>query len=236
MRRGGLLYLALALPSAAALADARLERAFGDEVVRVSFEARGDLEILTGAMPGVVVEADDEEALEAVDVRIEDDRLVLSREARQGGLLGWLRRNAIRVRVIVRDLEQVAFAGSGDLRVSDVREGELHVEIAGAADCTLEAIDVDSLRVEIAGASDCDVSGVAGEQRVAIAGRGTYRGFELATERTEIELSGMGDVEVHARERLEADVSGMGDVAYRGSPELRERVSGWGAVTRAGGP
>lgn len=228
MRRGGLLYLALALPSAAALADARLERAFGDEVVRVSFEARGDLEILTGAMPGVVVEAD--------DVRIEDDRLVLSREARRGGRLGWLRRDAIRVRVIVRDLEQVAFAGSGDLRVSDVREGQLRVEIAGAADCPLEAIDVDSLRVEIAGASDCDVSGVAGEQRVAIAGRGTYRGFELATERTEIELSGMGDVEVHARERLEADVSGMGDVAYRGSPELRERVSGWGAVTRAGGP
>jgi hypothetical protein len=145
MKLRWMLCLALALPGAA-LADARLERVLGDDVVRIAFESEGDIEIVTGATPGVVVEADDEEALETVELRVAEGRLTVSREA-----------------------------GS------------------------------------------------------------YYRGLGLVTARTEVETSGMGDVEVHATEQLDAAISGMGEIVYGGSPELRERVSGRGSVERARG-
>ena len=232
MKRPSALLAALAVTIApSALAGARLERALDDAVDGVRFAARGDVEIVSGATPGVVIEADDEDTLEQLEVRVVDDHLVVRQREEAHGLLGWMRgRDPIRVRVIVRDLEHVEFAGSGDLRVSDVRGGDLHVEIAGSADCVLEALDLDALSVAIAGRGACEVSGTAREQSVAIAGAGDYRGLEFETERTAVALSGMGDVEVHANERLEATVSGMGDVAYKGSPEVLQQVSGWGSV------
>jgi hypothetical protein len=229
-RRDALLVAALIAGAPGALADARMERALDDDVDEVRFAAEGDLEIVTGATPGVVIEADDEVALEELEVRVQGDRLVVRQREEDGGPFAWIGRDSIRVRVIVRDLEHVEFAGSGDLHVSDVRDGDLEVEIAGHADCVLEALDLDRLFVEIAGRAECEVSGVARRQSVAIAGAGDYRGLGLETERTDVALSGMGDVEVHVNERLEAAVSGMGDVAYKGSPEVFRQVSGWGSV------
>lgn len=229
------LCLALALP-ALALADARSERALDADVTQVAFEARGRLEIVVGDEPRLVLEARDEAVLDALEVEVSKGRLSIRGDEERDGWFGWMNRNRVTARLVVSDLARVDFAGAGDLVVRDVSGGDLTVRIAGAADCELIGLAVERLRVELAGSSDCNASGSARSQYLDIAGAGSFSGFELATERTEVSIAGVGEAEVAASGELRAEVSGVGDVSYEGSPSLHEEVSGWGSVTRAGGP
>ena len=214
----------------------RAERTLDADVDRVSFATRGRLEIVVGDEPGLVLEAEDEDALDRLSIEVEGDRLVVKERDDATSWFSWMKKNEVEARVVVRSLEAVGFAGAGELDVSGVRGQGLAVQIAGRADCVIDGLAVEELTVEIAGAADCSVNGRAARQTLQIAGAGDYRGYGLETEFTEVEVAGAGGVQVNATDMLHVAVSGVGNVQYLGDPALHEDVAGWGSVERAEGP
>jgi len=114
----------------------------------------------------------------------------------------------------------------------DVRELK-ELELNGGA--TIEVIGVEGERfsLDISGSCRGSVSGWVDELSVDIAGSGDLDLLELVAKRAKVEISGSGELKVHATETLDVDVSGSGDVTYRGEPRISIDQSGSASVRSA---
>ncbi len=86
----------------------------------------------------------------------------------------------------------------------------------------------------LSGAGDVQVAGAADELRLTLSGWGNFDAAGLTSSKATIELSGAGDVNVHAEKELVATVKGAGSVTYYGQPQVQQTISGSGSVKPAG--
>ncbi len=107
---------------------------------------------------------------------------------------------------------------------------DLDIEISGASDLNLwfSARDLD---ISVSGASEMSLGGQADKLDTDISGNATMKAFKLVCKQAEVEVNGVGELELHVTESLKANVSGNGDVAYKGSPKtVDQSVNGVGSV------
>jgi hypothetical protein len=131
--------------------------------------------------------------------------------------------------VALRELE---VNGAGDVEANRLNGPEFSLRLPGAADVKLSALDVDKLRVDIGGSGKVEASGRASSERIKIGGAGQFRAADLAADKVDVKIEGVGDVEVMAREKLEVRLSGAGSVRYRGDPKVSSHIDGAGTVER----
>ena len=101
-----------------------------------------------------------------------------------------------------------------DLQCNGIRDMELHVEM-------------EELTCIFNGIGTAFLYGTATYADIEYHGIGNLEGFDLVTDRLDLESSGIGRVEVHARKELHVDASGIGSVRYLGDPPIT-RLDGSG--------
>jgi hypothetical protein len=107
---------------------------------------------------------------------------------------------------------------------------DLKLSGSGSMDLNLKA---KNLRTEMPGSGTVLLRGTVDEQSADISGSGKIDGYDLATKRSEITISGSGAAEVNVSDEIVARISGSGAVYYRGNPErINEDISGSGVVRR----
>lgn len=136
----------------------------------------------------------------------------------------------LKIWITIPDIKSLAISGSGSIYSENtLTTDRLDLTISGSGEADL-ALDVDNFQATVSGSGKLKVEGVADQAEINISGSGDYFGFNLETNRTDVNISGSGNAEVWAKNFLKARISGSGDVFYRGQPEKDIAISGSGRV------
>ena len=155
----------------------------------------------------------------------------------QGATLrvGWQRgqsvstRSPVLVTVVVLRLGSLALSGAGD---DSFETPALQLSLSGSGDVKLPNLRTGELGIRIAGSGDVGGSGQATKLKVSIAGSGDVKLADLQADEVSVKIAGSGDAAVFAQKTLDVSIAGSGDVSYRGDAVVRKSVAGSGSVTR----
>ena len=194
----------------------------------VSLEGPHDVVVTVGGAPSVRAEGDSE-AVERLDIRVEDGTLKIG-SRRNERWFSFRRERGITVYVTAPRLNGATIAGSGDMRVDRVQSEAFEAEIAGSGDMAIGALQARRASFAIAGSGGISAAGTAEQADVSIAGSGSVSLDRLQTRRTSVSVAGSGDISVRASESVEGSVMGSGDVTVHGSARCSISKMGSGDV------
>jgi len=190
----------------------------------VEIKGKGDLFIEQDDDFGVKVVAEDN-ILDPLNPRVEGDKLIIGDKK-----LFFYNTKPIKIYVSMPDVDTIRVSGSGDIKSQEqIKTKELNIIVAGASDINMN-LDVEKLGTKISGSADAYYKGKVIEHDIGISGSGDIEAFDLTSERTDITISGLGDVEVDASSGLNIQISGSGTVTYQGSPQITQSISGVGKI------
>ncbi|MCG8421514.1 MAG: DUF2807 domain-containing protein [Proteobacteria bacterium] len=145
---------------------------------------------------------------------------------------GCTRDAPVRVHITAESFAEIISSGSGDIAADQTIKGErLAVTTNGSGGLSM-AVAVDELLTRIRGSGGATLRGQAKAHSISLLGSGAVKATDLATEQSDVSISGSGDATVHATSALRVRVAGSGDVKYRGNPPAVDtKVSGSGDVS-----
>jgi hypothetical protein len=196
-----------------------------DEFHSVGFEVYGNLYVTQGAPQSLRIEAEDN-VLEALTAKVENGRLTISSDRCFGNI------KPINVYVSMKEVRDLSSSGYGNIiGQSEINSDTLKVSISGSGSSDL-TLNVEELNTAISGSGKSNLKGTAKVHNSVISGSGDINAFDLSTERTDITISGSGNVEVDASQELDVSIFGSGNVYYTGDAALNQTVSGFGRVSK----
>lgn len=139
--------------------------------------------------------------------------------------------NDLHIDITVPDITYLAISGSGDVETDGrfTLQSNVKVEISGSGDLELE-VEASRLESKITGSGNMTLAGSAPDADHTITGSGKIEAFGLATDNTDAEISGSGNMKIAVAKNLNATISGSGDIYYTGNPAVTTRISGSGNV------
>lgn len=204
-------------------------REIGD-ITEIELQGSGDLEIIQGETPSLVITAEDN-LLQYILSEQSGKRLTL--RTKRG--VGFTNSRPIHYRLTVKDLRSIQVSGAASIESKDLEVNDLEVSISGYGKGNFTNLQAESLKFEISGSGNMDASGTVDEVEIEISGAGAFDGGDLKANDVRIEISGVGNATVWAVERLTPRVSGVGNVGYYGDPTIDENNSGLVNIHRIGG-
>lgn len=218
-----LLAAGLALMSSSALANVVTQAAAG--VTRVQFKLPGELQIRYGTQEQLTIDAE-AKVIPQLDVAVKGDTLVLASKR------GFKTDKDLKFTLTIRSLRSVRSEGSGNVLVENFVGGSIDVDAAGSGNMRLKGIKPERLSILIDGSGAVDAFG-SGETVIArIKGSGNIDTTNFRAKTVEAEISGSGDIKVHADEKLKAVIDGAGNIEYSGKAKVTQSVTGAGSVDR----
>ena len=180
------------------------------------------------SIPSVRIETD-ENLLEYLDVSVDGNTLVI--KTKNGYNLNPSKE--IIVYATAASFEDIDASGACQIISDNLISGnrELKIEASGATAINLQ-VTLPKLTTNVSGSGEVVLKGVAKEFSGSISGAGSIRGFDLITDKTELDLSGAADAQVTANQKLDVEVSGSGDVQYKGNANVNQKISGAGSVKK----
>ena len=176
-----------------------------DEFHRIQLFTVGSVAVRVGEPVSLRIEADDN-VLPLITTVVRDGALRISATGRYQ-----LRDSQVRIELGTPTLDRVEIYGVGSIAATGV---------AG-----------ERFEVRIAGVGDVEASGAVRSVDTLMAGVGSARLFDLASEETSVWLTGVGSAEVNATRSLFARLFGVGNVVYSGNPaEIDIQVKGFGSI------
>lgn len=110
------------------------------------------------------------------------------------------------------------------------------VVVHGVSNVEIEGMDADAVSFELAGVGNIEARGRAKRVEVELEGVGKIDLRDLETEDADVAAGGVGEVLVNVHGVLDARVNGMSKVRYYGDPrEVRDDVDGFGRLVQATG-
>jgi hypothetical protein len=195
-------------------------------------EVRGpyDVVVTTGGDHSVRAEGDSDD-LERLEIRVDGDRLIVSRE-RERGMRGWFGGGGDKVRILVsaEQIREASLSGSGDLIIDRVNGDEVKLAMSGSGDIEVGAISAGKARLAMSGSGDISAAGACREGSLSMSGSGDIHAGDLACETVEVSVAGSGDVEARAAETANVKIAGSGDVRITGGARCTSKVAGSGSV------
>jgi hypothetical protein len=196
----------------------------------IELKGTGTLHVAQDPQVSLRIEAD-EDTLDKIVTEVEGNRLVI-RFRWLDALLAFRPLGPVDIYVSTPELRVVKIAGSGRLEgVTPVTTDRLYLSVTGSGKVVLH-VDTPDLHASVSGSGDFDLSGRAARQEISISGAGDYLASGLATESTDIQITGSGRAQLQASERLDITISGSGRIEYAGAATVSQRVSGSGTVVR----
>lgn len=149
---------------------------------------------------------------------------------------GWLRRTKpLEIVIEYHEIDSLMLAGSASLVAESATElvsEELSIGLAGSGDIKLPELRGRALAVEINGSGDIQVNGSFDRQTVAVNGSGSYRANDLVSTAADVAVTGSGDADVQVNDLLSARITGSGRIRYAGSAKVAKTVTGSGRVVQ----
>jgi hypothetical protein len=134
----------------------------------------------------------------------------------------------------MKEIRSIAVAGVGSLDSAMIHSDDLSLTVSGPATMTFGTLNVNRLEVEMSGVGSIDLAGKCQEQLVNLSGAGNYKATRLESEKTTVNLSGVGNAAIWANEALDANISGAGGVEYYGNAKITQKISGIGVLKYLG--
>jgi hypothetical protein len=174
---------------------------------KVELVETGEVTIEQGTTDSVSIEADDN-VLPVLTSDVVDGTLKLGRKPGTEVIT----RNPVRYRVTLTKLAGINLSGAGSVTGSNLRAGELEVDISGSGIVNL--------------------NGSVDTQRIRLSGSGRYDAADLTSQVAAAELSGTGDVILSVERELTVNISGAGTVSYAGDADVDKSISGVGRLVK----
>ena len=170
----------------------------------------------------------DENLQEYIIIEVKDNNLIIKTKKH----VSLKTKKGIHITVPFQDISDISLVGSGDIDTKDtIKANDLELSITGSGDINLD-VDAKDLEVKIVGSGDIVLEGNTSSLELKISGSGDFNGSNLASNNTEVYVSGSGDARVNAKNDLKARVSGSGDIQYSGNPNTSDKkVSGSGTIS-----
>ncbi|WP_158827125.1 head GIN domain-containing protein [Mucilaginibacter lacusdianchii] len=197
----------------------------------VSVSGSFDVYITQGGSESVKVEADND-VIDRIITEVKGGELKIYTKSSSGWNFNWGNKKRV-VHVMVKDINSITLAGSGDVIFKDgLRANSLVLSLSGSGDIS-GSVDVKDLQSKIVGSGDITVSGRAQSSEVSVSGSGDFTGRNLVTENTAVKVVGSGDARVNANQQLSASITGSGDVHYTGAVKrVSTTKTGSGGISR----
>ena len=197
------------------------------EFTSVSLEGHGDMVLIHGSTPSVIIDTDPE-TLEHLKVEVENGRLVL-------GMKSWLDHffhswKKINYTVTYTTLDKVSVSGSGKVQADELMSDSFKFHISGSGSLAARQLTTNDLEVRISGSANIDLAGMAQREELHISGSGKVVARDLVCQTADVRVSGSGDLTLNVTEKLNVSISGSAGVRYLGSPQISQSISGSGSV------
>lgn len=173
----------------------------------VEISGVADVIITQGSNQGISVRSDDN-IIGLVETEVIQNTLFIGLEN------GSYDRITLEVNVSSEVLRELTMSGVNTVEVNDFEE-------------------LDKLSVTISGVGNVKLTGSANELEINNSGATSFEGFDFTANSCQVEVSGVGSVEVTVVDLLSGTLSGVGNIHYKGSPELNVSISGVGSVINA---
>jgi len=198
---------------------------------RIEVAGPYDVNVRTGADVSVSARGS-EKLLERTIVEVKGDKLLIRPEKdKWWGNIGWKGDSKATFSVTLPQIRGAAIAGSGDIRVNEVRGESFEGSIAGSGALDLGALDVRQLKLSIAGSGDARAKGGrATRAEYEIAGSGEVDAAAVQAQDVQVSIAGSGDVRAQASGAAKVDIVGSGDVTLTGGAKCSVSKAGSGNV------
>jgi len=197
----------------------------------VSLRISANLYIEQGSQSKIEMTAD-QETLDKIIVEVVDHKLII-RFSVEDMFFNDFNPGHVTLKVITPEIESLSVAGSGNIiaeKTIDSRVIELF--IAGSGDIKIANLKCERLEADITGSGDIIVSGEkpAREIVLKIAGSGNLKANQLEAEYGKFWIAGSGNCDVSITHLIDAKILGSGDIRYTGNPTIESSVAGSGKV------
>ena len=190
-----------------------------------------EVQVNTGGNPGVSAKGP-RKMIDRLVVEVKGDKLLIHPEEQHGFFhMGWHSSGKVHVDVTVPQLQGATIAGSGDIRVNQVKGDAFEGSVAGSGSLGLDSVDVQTLKLAIAGSGDVKAaSGRAQSAKYDIGGSGGIDAKGLQVETANVSIAGSGSVAAHATGTADVSIMGSGDVDVTGGAKCSISKQGSGSV------
>jgi putative autotransporter adhesin-like protein len=172
----------------------------------------------------------DENLFQYIEVRQEGDNLIIG-EKDDYNLDAT---DKLQVFITAPVYRSISLSGASSISSENKITGseEMELNLSGAGDIRME-IDVPKLTAEISGVGSMYIKGQTKDVELGLSGAGSAHCFDLLSENTKVDVSGVGSAEVFGSVKIDAEVSGVGSVKYKGNAtDVHQQVSGVGSVSK----
>ena len=105
------------------------------------------------------------------------------------------------------------------------------VEMDGSGDIRLTGLKEKFIRLDLNGSGDVNAEGRTEQLAVRLKGSGNVDAKNLTADTAEIQLRGSGDIDVNVRQLLDVAIIGSGNVTYFGNPgKIEQQIIGSGDI------
>jgi hypothetical protein len=169
----------------------------------------------------------DENIFEALDVRVQDNQLVL--DVKKDSII---RPSKLTIYTCSHNLNYVSVNGSGNIRLKgEVNANEFNLNIMGSGNLLADSLLCNKLAVNITGSGNTQLTGASNQSSYTITGSGNINAFDFFVQDLQCIIIGSGDMETLVSNTLNVNITGSGDLSYRGNPKSIERkIIGSGTV------
>lgn len=205
---------------------------------RIHLKDIGSLILTQGEQPALTIEAD-EDLLSEIVTEVRQGTLVLGLDddwmSTVGKLISSVFTNTdrkVNYYLTCVDLREIKLSGKCDLGCESLSVSELDLRVSGLSKLAINHLDCSKLEMHISGRGEFTAAGRADQQSIRITGSAEYQAPELASQSTQIVISGQGNATLRVAEDLDITISGLGQVNYYGRPKIRQVISGIGKAKR----
>ena len=191
-----------------------------------------NVQVRTGSNPSVAAKGS-QKMIEHMVVEVRDGKLEIHPERQKGWFrTGWNFHGKVDLTVTVPQLRGASIAGSGDIKVDQVKGDSFEGEIAGSGGLDVGALDVQTLKLAIAGSGGTKVgSGRAQNAKFEIAGSGDIDAKGVQAQTADVSIAGSGNIAANATGTADVSIMGSGDVQLTGGAKCKISKAGSGNVS-----
>ena len=125
--------------------------------------------------------------------------------------------------------------GTGTMDVSGVSQPEVALKVAGSGSITADA-KAQKIDLDVSGEGTVEAKGQTDKLNVDVSGSGKIRAGELETNDADLDVSGLGHIEVAPAGALNVDMSGAGTIYLKKEPRsIQSDISGAGRIVHPDG-
>ncbi len=157
-----------------------------------------------------------------IDIEIEDNTLIISRES--SFCIFCFNYPEIKIDAYTPHIKSLDLGGAIQLTVDDLDQEELEIDFSGAVSALITG-DIDNIEGELNGVSKLELQGKGDYLEIEVNGASQLEAEEFELQELSIELSGVSEATVFVEDFIKAYLSGASELRYKGDPEIDSETS-----------